>query len=846
MTNQDIYARELRSFFRRFFIYTEGFAFLVLTPVAVTVSYLILNLKGRDRIYFFIAILAVLALSLVTSLYVTRNKVRHILSYFDRLLKGEEVSDTEYLAAYENYVNAPGVNATETVIRWILTMGLVIILIFIFAHPTLTDRFNISMLLVILSALSGLVFYVVTEYMLERVARFGVFSRDIPENFKARSNTGRILSFVIIALIIVICSIMIMVAHNISHHNIEDAYSISMRQQTISAREELESLQDEFREILSTVSLDANILNAAARGNANKLKPLFDTVKKNSGGSLFIAADKAPWKIVAAPDDSGFSETDLETFFGREKLDRLLSGEHCMVIPIQEGKKDTTQFAIIMPVSDKNRILAIAGICIPVEQLSQRIFRDADPLSPGRVMLMDDTSFLDLGQKDVRTGVLTSLQWKNSAAGAALNDREPSYFLYGGTWFAALPLTSAKTGLQVASIINDNELDRLAFKSTLFIILFLILAFPIIGLFVYKVINNKMSSLIDLNQTFSRISGGDLTRNVIVSSHSEIGEILYSVRLLTGKLGEVLSSIKSATSDLASSSEELSGTTTTFTDNAQSQAANVEEISASVEELSAAMDSITMSAGQQYESMSRLIDRMAELSGIINQVSNKTSEALAKTMEISDRTSRGDEALKRMQVIMNNIFKSSGEMTGILGIIYDISDQINLLSLNAAIEAARAGDAGRGFAVVADEISKLADDTSKSLKDIDALIKANNREIESGRTSINETIMLLTHVIGGVNAIDSMTNQIAHFMKKQLDTNEDVNAEAGVVKIRAFEIMNASNEQKSAFGEIVKSVASISEIAQLNATGSEELASGADELSRMADRLRQGIEYFRT
>lgn len=844
MINQDIYARELRSFFRRFFIYTEGFAFLVLTPVAITVPYLMLNLRGMGRVYFFIAVAAVLTLSLVISLYVTRNKVRHILAYFDRLLKGEEVSDAEYLAAYKNYVTVPRVNATETVTRWFLTMGIVIILIFIFANPTLTDKFNISMLLVIISTLSGLVFYVVTEYLLERVARFGAFSREITGNIKARSNTGRFLSLVIIALIVVICSIMITVAHNISRHNVETAYGVSMRQQGISAREKLESLQDELRKILSPAAFNANLLDAAARGDVNKFGPLFDSAKKNSGGALFVAEEKAPWKILVAPEDSGLQGTDLKTILGRDKIDHLLSGEHFMAIPGPDENKGAQWFVIAMPVSYKDGARVIAGICAPVERLSERIFSDADARSHGRVMFMDDAAFLDLGPQGFRAGALASIEWKNDTA--ELNDGRTGRFLYGGTWFTALPLTSAKTGWRVASIINDNEIDGLAFKSTLFIILFLTLAFPIIGLFVYKVINNKMRSLTDLSQTFGKVSGGDLTQKIIVSSYNEIGEIMSGMRLLMGKLGEVITSIKSAIADLASSSEELSGTTTTFTDNAQNQAANVEEISSSVEELSAAMDSITASAGQQYESMSTLMDRMAELSGIINQVSDKTSEALAKTIEISDRTSKGDEALKLMQVIMNNIFKSSGEMTGILGIINNISDQINLLSLNAAIEAARAGDAGRGFAVVADEISKLADDTSKSLKDIDALIKANNREIESGRLSISETIDILTQIISGVNAIDAMTNQIALFMKKQLETNEEVNAEAGVVKIRAFEIMNASNEQKSAFGEIVKSIESISEIAQLNATGSEELASSADGLSRMADRLRQSIEYFRT
>jgi methyl-accepting chemotaxis protein len=103
---------------------------------------------------------------------------------------------------------------------------------------------------------------------------------------------------------------------------------------------------------------------------------------------------------------------------------------------------------------------------------------------------------------------------------------------------------------------------------------------------------------------------------------------------------------------------------------------------------------------------------------------------------------------------MKKIGASSGEMTGIVEIINSISDQINLLSLNAAIEAARAGDAGRGFAVVADAISKLADQTATSIKDIDGLIRANTEEIERGISNARTTIETISGIIEGVESIN--------------------------------------------------------------------------------------------
>ena len=97
-------------------------------------------------------------------------------------------------------------------------------------------------------------------------------------------------------------------------------------------------------------------------------------------------------------------------------------------------------------------------------------------------------------------------------------------------------------------------------------------------------------------------------------------------------------------------------------------------------------------------------------------------------------------------------------MQNIVGIINDISDKINLLSLNAAIEAARAGDAGRGFAVVADEISKLADQTAHSIKEISDLIQENETEISRGTENVRASVEMISQIISGVNVISEFIN----------------------------------------------------------------------------------------
>ncbi|MCU0845367.1 MAG: methyl-accepting chemotaxis protein [Spirochaetes bacterium] len=190
---------------------------------------------------------------------------------------------------------------------------------------------------------------------------------------------------------------------------------------------------------------------------------------------------------------------------------------------------------------------------------------------------------------------------------------------------------------------------------------------------------------------------------------------------------------------------------------------------------------------------------------------------------------------------MQKIGESSKEMTGIVEIINGISDQINLLSLNATIEAARAGEAGRGFAVVADEISKLADRTADSLKEIDKLIKGNNSEIGSGLRNVDETVGVIRSIIEGVNTISSMMESLTEQMRVQQAINVDVNAEAAKVKQRSDEIKNSTEEQKTAVTEIVRSVASVNELTQSYAMGAERLSKSARNVESVADSLKKQV-----
>ena len=235
--------------------------------------------------------------------------------------------------------------------------------------------------------------------------------------------------------------------------------------------------------------------------------------------------------------------------------------------------------------------------------------------------------------------------------------------------------------------------------------------------------------------------------------------------------------------------------------------------------------------------MRSLLGNIGVLTENLRLVADRIQHTISLTDEVSDVANRGGDALNAMSQSLTTVNESSGKMTGIVGMIGDISDKTNLLSLNAAIEAARAGEAGRGFAVVADEISKLADQTASSIKEIDGLIKANVEEIGRGMANINETVTTIMQIIQGVSTISIEIGEVWEHMEKQKEINRKVNEEADSVQNLSDEMQKSIESQKYSMNEIVKSITNLNEITQIYSDGAQKLSAKSRDLDIMVRKL---------
>jgi methyl-accepting chemotaxis protein len=324
-----------------------------------------------------------------------------------------------------------------------------------------------------------------------------------------------------------------------------------------------------------------------------------------------------------------------------------------------------------------------------------------------------------------------------------------------------------------------------------------------------------------------------------------VGAISVDINSFVDKLHEAITIIQTLSIDIAASADQMSAATLSVSDNAQGQAASAEEISAATDELLAGMDNISAGAAEQFNRLETLTKEMHELSTVIEETGKTIQDTLSQSNDISSRARTGEESLRGMSVSMEKITASSQDMTGIVRIISDISTQINLLSLNAAIEAARAGEAGRGFAVVADEISKLADQTASSIKEIDLLITANNAEIDKGMVNVNASIEMISSIIDATGKIADLIKAVGDQMTRQTNLNNRVNSETVNIKTGSERIKMATAEHKNAVEDITQSILHIGELTQSNASGSEQMAVNAKDLSVRAEKLKSAVDFFK-
>jgi methyl-accepting chemotaxis protein len=310
---------------------------------------------------------------------------------------------------------------------------------------------------------------------------------------------------------------------------------------------------------------------------------------------------------------------------------------------------------------------------------------------------------------------------------------------------------------------------------------------------------------------------GDLTRRLPILGKNEIGELSEWFNTFIGKLHGIINQVSGSSLQLASSALELQLTSTQMTESIAQLSSQSTSLATAGEEMSATSGDIANNCHQA-----------ANNAGGATQKANQGAVVVGQSISVMNTIA---ERVQNAAKTVDALGARSEQIGAIIGTIEDIADQTNLLALNAAIEAARAGEQGRGFAVVADEVRALAERTTRATKEIGEMIKAIQKETRDAVHSMEQSV---TQVEQGT----SHAAESGRSLQEILDIINDVTEQIS-------QIATAAEEQTATTREISSNVMNLNDLAKQNDHALHETAVAANDVSRQAEELKQLVGQFR-
>ncbi|WP_162038504.1 methyl-accepting chemotaxis protein [Chengkuizengella sediminis] len=349
----------------------------------------------------------------------------------------------------------------------------------------------------------------------------------------------------------------------------------------------------------------------------------------------------------------------------------------------------------------------------------------------------------------------------------------------------------------------------------------------------------------DIINGVNQMAAGDLSSKIDVEKVGELKPIAIAMNEMANQWKDLIHKISQVSNQVTDQSNELSAIT-------EQNYQSIDEISKVVQEVAFGSEKQVMKITDTYHSVTDISEGIGQITGSIQSISEMTKSTNDKAVDGNQVVQAGMEQMKSLEEkvtytsnIVNSFDEKSQEIGKIITMITDISQQTNLLSLNASIEAARAGEHGRGFAVVAGEVRKLAEQSAKASEDISKLIQEIQGEagqavtaIEEGKASFDQSYSLVGGTGGTFNEIVKKIQEVSHEFQEVSATMQQMHAGFKDMIALAKEVVEVSDSSSAKSQQI----AALTE--EQNAS-TEEISASANQLNTLAFDLQEMIQKFK-
>ena len=546
----------------------------------------------------------------------------------------------------------------------------------------------------------------------------------------------------------------------------------------------------------------------------------------------------------------------------------LLSGREAVVEPYyyEVGGKDVLITSLTVPIFRNGKAVGVAGHDVELTDI-QEMAAKIKPFGNGTTYVFSHKGAIVAHPDPGRLGKQMT-ETESDTAGDELKNLVNA--VKSGTGFEAMifsprnnarmilevrqfTLGNSATPWSVVTLVPEQTVMAAVHRMTAILLILGVVILIVITIIIMLVSRSITAPLKAMEKVFITIGEGDFTRNLEATGKDEIGNISRSFNDTLDKIRTLIKTIKNQAAalfdigtNLASNMDQTASAVTQITANIQSiknqvmnQSASVTETNATMEQISSNIDKLSKHVTSQSASVSQSSSAIEEMLANINSVTQTLIKNQQNVKNLTNASEVGRSSLRDVASDIKEIEKESAGLLEINAVMENIAGQTNLLSMNAAIEAAHAGDSGRGFAVVAGEIRKLAESSGVQSKTIASVLKKIKRAIDKISSSTNNVLDKFEAIEEGIKTVADQEGNIRNAMEEQGSGSKQILEAVGQLSNITQNVKSGANEMLDGSKEVIHESKNLEQVTANITNGMSEMAAGASEINTAVIQVRE-------